>query len=827
MPDRRGALARTLLDIGAVVLVLVTVSAVGFVLTVWTGFPKGTDAYAHLTRLKFVAEFFPRHEWLYSWSAGMPTFETYPELPYLAAAPLTKLVGAPAALIVIAFAGMALLGLGLYGTVRAATGSGIGGLVAALGAIGSMATWTWIVNGGVYARVLAAGLAACACWAAARWLGGGGRVAFAMTALLLAAALASHQFVGAVFALGIGIATLAHPGPARLRRATTLALATFLLASPAIVPALVRYGGFASTFLGLDRPQLTSPLTVLVDPLHIGVALVPVMVVALIAAWSLRRAVVLLLGALVLWLGYLFAPDLGIPSHFYYVTGIEPFTITFLVAVIAALVGGFALGLARGAPVPAWRRHGAAALAIALVALNMWLGPNALRASNGYPRVEDTSAPASIEDLARRTIVVNGDDVAHRFLPAIAGESVWFSYVYAKPQLRDYYGTGVVHPDWLAWANAAVYSAPLHEGRFRAALDWFAVDSFTVFDDPNFTGNLAAFDRDGGLRLLATSDPPAFREYGVRGAGGIWRPTNARLVVVVGGRDEYDTVARMTLDRGARPGTLIPIWWQDTADRVPNGLLQRAQAVVIEDGRFGDRAAAERSLAAYATNGGRVLLDAHGSSSGLSDLWPVDGATDEAIGAWRLHASSGNLRVQEFAPARYDDGPWGAPVGTTLHGDARVLLDQDGRPLVAERATGKGAVVWVGGNLLYHAKAYANDVESEFLVGLLGPIGRDASVVGDATRLDPERVTVRASGASGVFVSESYHPKWTARWSDGSALPVYYAGPGLIYIPTPSSDGTLTLEFGRTWTDYAVWVLVVLGLLVCVWRRTASTATAT
>jgi len=258
MPDRRGALARTLLDIGAVVLVLVTVSAVGFVLTVWTGFPKGTDAYAHLTRLKFVAEFFPRHEWLYSWSAGMPTFETYPELPYLAAAPLTKLVGAPAALIVIAFAGMALLGLGLYGTVRAATGSGLGGLVAALGAIGSMATWTWIVNGGVYARVLAAGLAACACWAAARWLGGGGRVAFAMTALLLAAALASHQFVGAVFAFGIGVATLAHPGPGKLRRAATLALATFLLASPAIVPPLVRYGDFASAFLGLDRLLLTS-----------------------------------------------------------------------------------------------------------------------------------------------------------------------------------------------------------------------------------------------------------------------------------------------------------------------------------------------------------------------------------------------------------------------------------------------------------------------------------------------------------------------------------------------------------------------------------------
>src|SRR3989442_6084430 len=251
-------------------LVVATVAAVGFVLAVWTGFPKGTDAYAHLTRLKFVADNFPRHEWLYSWSAGMPTFETYPELPYLAAAPVTKVFGAPAALILIAFAGLSLIGLGLFGAVRTATGSSVGGLVAALGAIGSMATWTWIVNGGVYARGFAAGLAACACCAAARWLGTAGRVAFATTALLLAAAIASHQFVGAVFAFGIGVATLAHPGPARLRRAATLAVATFLLASPAVIPPLVRYGGFASALLGPHPTLPTSPPPVPRHPPPLG-----------------------------------------------------------------------------------------------------------------------------------------------------------------------------------------------------------------------------------------------------------------------------------------------------------------------------------------------------------------------------------------------------------------------------------------------------------------------------------------------------------------------------------------------------------------------------
>src|SRR5207302_8626995 len=103
-------------------------------------------------------------------------------------------------------------------------------------------------------------------------------------------------------------------------------------------------------------------------------------------------------------------------------------------------------------------------------------------------------------------------------------------------------------------------------------------------------GNLARFERGDLMRPVAMSDPPVYREYAVLDPTPIWRPTNARVLIVVGDRDEYDSVARMTLERGARPGTLVPIWWQDTADRIPSDLARRAQAVPGEDGRFGDRA---------------------------------------------------------------------------------------------------------------------------------------------------------------------------------------------------------------------------------------------
>src|SRR2546429_5874 len=73
---------------GAVVAVVVVA---GLLLSAWRGFPKGVDAYQHLTRLNFVADWFPHHNRLYAWAAGMPRFDNNPRLPYVAAPPVLRL----------------------------------------------------------------------------------------------------------------------------------------------------------------------------------------------------------------------------------------------------------------------------------------------------------------------------------------------------------------------------------------------------------------------------------------------------------------------------------------------------------------------------------------------------------------------------------------------------------------------------------------------------------------------------------------------------------------------------------------------------------------
>jgi hypothetical protein len=149
-----------------------------------------------------------------------------------------------------------------------------------------------------------------------------------------------------------------------------------------------------------------------------------------------------------------------------------------------------------------------------------------------------------------------------------------------------------------------------------------------------------------------------------------------------------------------------------------------------------------------------------------------------------------------------------------------MILSQDGRPLIAERSIDKGRVLWVGGNLFYHAKSKASDAETTFVTGLLGPATAARPATSEMHWIDPEHVDIRTAAASGVFVSESYHPKWSARWSDGTTLGVYYAGPGLVYVPTPSGDGLVTLKFEQSVSDYLVWLPPLAGLVLLIrpWR---------
>lgn len=789
--------------VGAAVL------AISVALGLVGGFPKGTDAPMHLARLRFVAENFPHHNWLYAWAAGMPTFDSYPALPYLAGLPLVLTIGAEPTLKLLALAAFVALGVGIYGHLVERGRARAIAVIAALMAMSSMAMWVWVIHGGAYARPVAAGFAALAWWAHARGLRLESWRWYAIAAALLAAAVSSHQVVGAVAALYVVGVHLSARGLRGLPQLAGLGGLALLLAAPTILPAL-EGGVGGGTILGVVRTNLLeSAPSVLFDPLHVGLAAF-VVPLGLVVAEFVRRPGRALLGAATLGaaLLYVFGPNLRLPSQYYYVNGFEPFSMTFFVALAGALV------YSSLAPDLATRRGRiASGAAVLLVGANLVLAVPAYAGHQGYPQVIDTTEPRWPEEQARRAIVVDGNDLQYRFLPLTADEAVWFTYAYRKPMLRDYYTHGRLHPDWLSWAYEGIYLPPLAGGRVTAILDWYAIDALTVPAGHGAETALAAVPR---LQLLPQTVGKAFHQYELVDPSAIAVTSVAPIVAVIADRLGYDRIARLLFDDGTTPATRLPVWWSGTLADLPDDLAGRASAVVVVGDRLGARDPAAATAMRVAQRGGRVVWDLAGVAEGpLPAPWPVSSVRAVPIDAFAVTDRFGRIRETEFSPARYGEAPWGAQVLTDTDASAEVELALGPDALIATTPTGDGALTAVGGNLFFHALTYANAAERGYVLSFLGPAASAGSRDAERYFVDPETRVIDTDG-SAVVLKESIHPGWSASWRgrDGAERPlsIRYTGPALMLV-LPPGPGTVTFRYGGSAAGTAGLALAALGLL--------------
>ena len=132
----------------------------GYLWGAWTGFPKGHDAYAHITRIKYVLDFFPNIDWQYHWANGMPLFKSYAPLHSILGALLIKISGISMAHSVIAlgFLSYLFLAISVFGIVYIITKRSWLAFLANVLVFSSFASWDWMVFGGNYPRVFALGL---------------------------------------------------------------------------------------------------------------------------------------------------------------------------------------------------------------------------------------------------------------------------------------------------------------------------------------------------------------------------------------------------------------------------------------------------------------------------------------------------------------------------------------------------------------------------------------------------------------------------------------------------------------------------------------------
>lgn len=790
--------------------------AVGISNKAFVGFPKGYDAYGHMSKVKFLVDNFPNTDWNYEWYSGQFFSEgSFPPLFHLVAAVLVGWFGVPLgeSLIVLAATSFVVIACSLYGLVRIASGSRLAGLIAASLLLATNAFWSYVLLGGLYPRIVGMAFVALAAFFAILLFALRSRVAFVAMVLSLAGALSTHLLLGAIgIALSLlMVASMTTTVQQRLKEGAVLLVTAGLvvayfylpyaltLVRPAAVPLLTREYTAASLSTVLGGTDIAS----------LPVFMVPAAIVVVAAAGLRRRILAVFaiaaLGSLMYALVGLLVPGL-------FIYNFQPYQAVFFAAWFIAAVVGLALA---GLRLPRWAMPVINVAALAFVALSP------TRISTGVVS-GDNPAKGQIESALH----VDAADRQHRVGVSWDAASDWINARAGVPQTRGYQQQGVVEPDWQYWLESRLWSPDANYDEKDFLLDWYAIRSFYGGPDPRVVKRFA--DRPD---LYRPQDATG-QTFDYAGGTEILAARNTRSALVIGNDQAYGYLLRALGLSDIDSTALIPVRGGESLDDHSLAELRQFDLVVLYGYQARDLGSSFARLEEYVRGGGNLLIEANNSPLATSGSAPAPIPGTSIQGAqvgpdWKLTVAdtqiAGGIDLGSFAPARYDGGPWGISYipQSSISAWAHSVLLSDGRPVVVAGNLGAGHVLWSGMNLPYHAASTLNREESRLLgdaIAWTAPTER-LSPEFQAEFVNPElrRVTV-GSAATGVLLKENWVPNWVAT-VNGRAAPIYRAGPDFMYVPIPSGTArpaTVEFQFTRTaveWTGDAISVLAVIGLL--------------
>lgn len=847
-----------------VLALLAGVYGVGRYATAFAGFPKGYDAWGHLSKVHLLLESWPHVNWNGAWYAGQPFFAgSYPPGYHALVAVLSTLTGsglsglATAMIVVAAFTMMAVV-LGTYASILALSSSRVAALCGALVLMASPTLWDQELELGLYPRLLGLGFAALAVAAAAFYARRQSRARVVVAIVCLVAALSTHPVSGLV---GVGLVaavilccTGGRPWR-RLLRALAIAAAALCASAYFYLPLVVAgrsQSAFASSETPLrwyalfwpvghdlgTLPALLLPSAALLvvgvlwrrrDPCRRRWRLCSADQLSLLLhdheQWARAAAEdrglrslagLFALGALVVvaygLIGY-------VDKHFsWYVNGLQPRDLLVFAAWLLAMavpLGGYVLLRHTSR---SWRRGlGGTWLVLAIVSLAVVVPmlPGQARHNTGPAQraLEALLPPGAHHSTSER--IAGLSDATSRWLNALT----------STPQLRGYDDHGNLHLNWQYWIEDSLGGVtPSTPRERRVLLNYYAI-GWLITDT---AGSARAVETTPGLRAYRSE-----HRYGTTTSWTNTSPTpivtatNAPEVLVVGDAAHYDLVLRDLALAGIGPRRLVPVNGGPSLDALSAAELEAYPTVLVYGARATKAARDDAALAAYARSGGHLVIDtgdsklANALAKASSSPLPIGGTHPAAIsGRWDFHARARTVRalsagaLGHISPPRYDASPWAVRAARSPVRAGATLVSH-GHVVVAKRHLGAGSVLWSGLNLPYHVAAFRNVHEAGLLARLLGAARASVSApIVHARAPDAEAWDVRVPRGAHAVLVRSYTDGHFSATLGGHPVPIELAGPDMMLVHVPRTGGVLRITYHLGPVALASDALALLSLLV-------------
>ncbi len=807
-----------------------------------SGFPKGVDAYAHLTRIVWVLTRFPQMHWNPSWNSG--TFFwlwSYPPFGALASVILVKFfsIGVTTSLSLVAFICFLAFSISFYFAIGQLAGFWLAIPVALL-AVTTPALWSWWGHGGNYIRIWGLGLYGLSLASLISYIKSPKKFTYVLLTICLGLTLTTHMLFTALTILTCGGYILFAVGGLKNKIAVFLKTVgvAILISSFWYIPMMATTNssrflepstGGPVPFSDLFSLNYLTPFFSL--PRHFTVVLI---VFFLVAFWGLfwRRkntqqttwaAIPTFLIGVMGALFYAFGRNFVWYPKTLSASGFAPFaSLPFVVIFAGLLLAGVLGAIFEKLKNSIWAIT-FSLLGVVLITFFFWKTPFFKFT------VYDLSKKDTVQAQAIPPVKNLNLDENFRFGTDSAFVSDWFNYLYPNlSQTRDYIYQGIPYKSWQYFQEYTLWT---QEGRYPEdewLLDWYGIKYFTV--------GLAS----GNTRFEKfTLRPDLFEEkyvnsdktyyiFEYKKAKPILSVTEATPILVIGKDEDYEIFVRSLALVGWGSDVVIPVYGGGDINKFDKTKLSFFPIIFLN--RFTPTTSiSERDLILnYLIAGGNILVEAAPESQILT--WPgwspvAQGQIIEVKNKWNFTKISDKLEIseQDFSPPLFGSDPWKVQKARVLESlDVENLFEISGQPVVVWKRFQKGGVVWSSFNLPYHAESYRNEKEVLLLAKFfnLSTSFKKSETVKILKNKPQERIWEVDKKMTGFVWKESWFPRWTISWKDSKNkkgdLISYKAGPSLSYFFLPQ-DAVYPIKiyanYHLNFLDYLGWVITILIFL--------------
>ncbi len=808
-----------------------------------TGFPTGTDTYAHLFRIKFVLDNFPNINWNPLWDGGtLFWLWSHPPFPSVFQATLVKVfsISPEVVLTLVAASSYFLMLLGIYYFVFSGWGRwpAILAVFLILSNPGSFGWW----SGGNYSRIFALGFWGLSLGLSALYLRKKEKGNLLLGSIIIFSTIAhgSHLLIGGLTFFSVSLLIVFWGRRERLLHWFKLVLFPLVLSSYWYIP-LIFMANPSSRFFG---GGLVGPAEWrnFIYPLHLAehFALLPILpavfIVGLIFTLffkkkSKRKILVPILILNILSFGYLtmgYIP--GYPRNGY-IDGLPPISAfpafaIFLPILTAGIWGETKLGKSK-------KVIFSFLIFLALVGV-FWNKNFLIRARR------DVARQSMVQTWYQKMIDIDPQETNFRLGTDSAFVADWFNYNYQIPQTRDYFNQGQIYPDWIAYLERAVWYWNDNYNETNFLLDWYAVKNFFV-GEPHY--NVRKFlDKEEYYLNIAEqfSDKPGLREkaneifqFEYRKTSPIFVAVNTPTILVVGNDASYDAFIRTIAQTNLNSQELIPVKGGDSLDSFTNEQLRQFSALFLYGSGLSEKEG--KLLGEYLKDGGVVLIESGSTfEDELPEFFPVQKLEHNSVkGKWGASwFGPGDVDISSFSPLEYKGDSWNLfeAKNEDLKDWASPLMLRKNKVWIAQGKFGKGQVVWSGINLPYHITTTRNPKEAEFFKELLYQYLRlgNGEVLGTGQFVNNQKRSISIPmGTKGVLLKESYFKNWGAyALSNGKRekLPILRAGLDFMYAQPPIDADTVFFEYKTSLIEKFSWFVSAVSFLIFVFWSSSKRA---